>query len=444
MNKIFYWLLGVLLTVTLMLGSFIDVYASNANTTNQTYYVSPIGSDSNNCSLEAPCASVGAIAAQPGDTITLLAGSYNGQMDISLKGTQSAPIRISGSGAILNGGSVMLADSEWLIFENLTFKNAPTSFDVKTSHYITWRDNVFDYITSGLYIREHSSYLLIENNEFYQSCLFRRPWMQINDATCEGSAVFGSSYNSGPYLIRNNYIHDVFNSFLFTDDVTGEWMDVNVFIYNNRFEHIINNPEKPEEDPLSSIAAPFGVILPGYPGEIPANIVAWLDGNAPITDTGNLESDMETLIPAKHVRSLKDILLILDAPQELAEWVYHNIEYDMQRYELADSLGCDALAPEDIYKSGKAICTEYARLFCFWAKLHDADCYQVGYTTGEWAHSFAWLPEYHITLQNNGVLHEYDTDEITTIVEQESYGQAVCFVVEPGGSSNQCIYCHLN
>ena len=151
-------------------------------------------------------------------------------MDISISGNQDAPITITGKGAILDGGPVSLTDSEWLIFENLTFMNATNSFDVQTSHYITWRNNVFDFITRGLYIRGYSSHLLIENNEFYQSCSFGKTWSEGKGSSCEGGAVYGSSYGGGTYYIRNNHVHDAFNGFLFTDDSNGKWMNANVYI----------------------------------------------------------------------------------------------------------------------------------------------------------------------------------------------------------------------
>ena len=82
MNKTAYRLLGIFVAVVLALGSFFTVRASTATSANQIYYISPSGSDTNDCSLDAPCATVEAVPAQPGDTIILQAGLYTGHMDI--------------------------------------------------------------------------------------------------------------------------------------------------------------------------------------------------------------------------------------------------------------------------------------------------------------------------------------------------------------------------
>jgi hypothetical protein len=130
----------------------------------------------------------------------------------------------------------------------MTFKNATDEVTLLSSHFIGLKNNVFDYVHAGILVKEYSSHLVIENNEFYQSCAIGKTWTQLKGSTCEGGAVYGSSYGGGTYHIRNNWVHDVFNGFLFTDDTAGKWMNSNVFIYNNRFERVVDDPAEPEGD----------------------------------------------------------------------------------------------------------------------------------------------------------------------------------------------------
>lgn len=245
MNKVLFRLMSVILSLSLALGIYF-----NANAAANTYYVSVSGNDSNAGTSASPFKTIqkAATKALAGDTIVLLAGSYAGDNTITLKGTSAAPIHIMGDGAVFNGGALVLKNSEWLVLHNLTFKNATDEITLLSSHYIVLKDNIFDFTHAGILIKEYSSHLIIENNEFYQSCAAGKTWTQLKDSTCEGGAVYGSSYGGGTYHIRNNWVHDVFNGFLFTDDTAGKWMNSNVFIYNNRFERVVDDPAEPEGD----------------------------------------------------------------------------------------------------------------------------------------------------------------------------------------------------
>jgi len=214
------------------------------------YYVSPTGSDANAGTINAPLKTIQSAAnkTSAGDTIILLAGSYTGVSTITEVGTPDSPVIIRGEGAMFDGGSLILKNSQWLILENLTFIGGENQVTLQNSHYLAFRSNTFDFLTRGIYIQNYSSHLLIENNEFYQSCAAGKTWTQLKGSTCEGGAVYGSSYGGGTYHIRNNWVHDSFNGFIFSDDSAGQWMNANVFIYNNRFERIVDDPAEPEGD----------------------------------------------------------------------------------------------------------------------------------------------------------------------------------------------------
>ena len=245
MNKVLFRLMSVVLSLSLTLGIYF-----NANAAANTYYVSATGNDANAGTSSAPFKTLqkAATRAVAGDTIVVLAGSYTGTNTITLKGSPSAPITIAGDGAVFDGGSLVLKNSEWLVLQGLTFRNTVDEVTVLSSHYLTFKSNVFDFTHAGILIKEYSSHLVIENNEFYQSCAMGKTWTQLKDSTCEGGAVYGSSYGGGTYYIRNNWVHDVFNGFLFTDDTAGKWMNSNVFIHNNRFERVVDDPAEPEGD----------------------------------------------------------------------------------------------------------------------------------------------------------------------------------------------------
>lgn len=245
MSKFLSRWLGVLVAVALT-----ALIPLRVNAAPSAYYVSPSGSDLNPGTPAAPFKSLqkAAALAQPGDSIVLLAGIYNGAQTVSLKGTQSAPITIIGERAVFDGGSLTFKGSQWLVVRGLTFKNAVDEITVLASHYLVFRENIFDFTHTGILVKEYSSHLVIEGNEFYQSCSIGKTWSQLKASSCEGGAVYGSSYGGGTYYIRNNHVHDVFNGFLFTDDSEGKWMNANVFISGNRFERVVDDPAEPEGD----------------------------------------------------------------------------------------------------------------------------------------------------------------------------------------------------
>lgn len=244
---------SILIMFFVLLVSYHGVYASSLTSpllAAKIYYISPTGNDSNVGSATAPLKTLQAAANKTvaGDVIVLLAGNYTGAMTLTDVGDKTNPITIRGEGAVFIDPALTVKNSQWLIFENITFKGGVNQITLQNSHYLNFRNNVFDYLTRGIYIQDYSSHILIEKNEFYQTCAKGKTWTQLKDSTCEGGGVYGSSYGGGSYTIRNNWVHDVFNGFIFSDDSAGAWMNANVFIYGNLFERVVDDPVEPEGD----------------------------------------------------------------------------------------------------------------------------------------------------------------------------------------------------
>ncbi|KXK15964.1 MAG: hypothetical protein UZ14_CFX002000137 [Chloroflexi bacterium OLB14] len=254
MKKAVIQFISVLVMLAVALMNYRGVYASSLQIpsfqSSNVIYVSPSGNDSNAGSATSPLKTVQAATSKSvaGDTIVLMSGSYTGSMTITDVGDKNNPIIIRGEGATFNNPAITVKNSQWLIFENLSFKGGVNQITLQNSHYISFRNNVLDFLTRGIYIQDYSSHIVVSNNEFTQSCAKGKTWSQLKDSTCEGGGVYGSSFGGGSYYISNNWVHDVFNGFIFSDDSAGQWMNANVFIYNNVFERVVDDPAEPEGD----------------------------------------------------------------------------------------------------------------------------------------------------------------------------------------------------
>ena len=122
---------------------------------------------------------------KPGDTL-IVSGSWAGTTWV-VDGTPENPITIRGEGATFTG-PLTLNGSTWLKVEGFKFEKATNQVALLDSHFITLRGTVFDYVTRGILIQEYSSHLLIEGNEFYQTCAAGKTWTQLKGSNCEGGA----------------------------------------------------------------------------------------------------------------------------------------------------------------------------------------------------------------------------------------------------------------
>lgn len=241
--------LSFLVLVYLAATSGGNVYAASTDV-----YVSPSGNDSNACTSAAPCRTIqkGVNTVNPGGTLYILPGTYSESISFSRQGTQSQPIRIVGQQAVLsNGGQLAfsVSNSQWVTFEGLTIKGYSLSlFEIRQSHYLTFRNNIFDYTFAAVRIKDGVSHVLVENNEIYQSYPAGSTWSSLKGSKYEGGGVYASTGGYGMYVIRGNYFHDSMNGVYISDNDAGPWMNANVFISNNIFKNLVDDPYEPEGD----------------------------------------------------------------------------------------------------------------------------------------------------------------------------------------------------
>lgn len=233
-----------------------------------TYYVSNTGSDTNIGSQSLPFKTVRKAVglAQAGDTIRIAPGTYPEKISISSKkGTESSPIRIIGESTdpatypVIEGSDPTysntgtdnpvfnISNSTWISLERLKLDNSSiSSVLVSASHYITLRRLVIDYHGQAVLVRNKSSHILMEHNDIYQSYPSASTWDNLKSSKWEGGA-YVSFGGAGMVTIRNNYIHNVFNGVFTNRDVrVGDYYDANVWIYDNRFENIVDDPFEAE------------------------------------------------------------------------------------------------------------------------------------------------------------------------------------------------------
>lgn len=213
----------------------VDIHASAAGT----------GLD---CSPSSPCDLAVALAkARAGSVVHVAAGSYVGTFRLGGKsGIPSEPVTIvADAGAVVHGGLVV-ERSSWVILEGFGVVGEDT-VTVRTSSYVTVRDCDLDYVHAGVFTT-HSSHLLVEDNEIHQSFPPGSTWTDLKNSEWEGGGFYASSHGRGMIHIRRNTFRDSFNGVYLTDDSEGRWMNSNVFISQNTFVNIVDDPFEPEGD----------------------------------------------------------------------------------------------------------------------------------------------------------------------------------------------------
>ncbi|HET9906910.1 MAG TPA: right-handed parallel beta-helix repeat-containing protein [Anaerolineales bacterium] len=227
---------------------------NNALAVTGDVYVSPQGNDSGACTSGAPCRTIqkGVNTVQPGGVLHILAGTYAESVTVSKTGTPSAPIRIVGEGAVLSNGGARafyVNNSQWVTFEGLKIRGYTSmDFEIKQSHFLTFRNNSLEYTFAALRIQEGVSHVLVEYNEMYQTYPASSTWSSLKGSRYEGAGVYASSGAQGMYFIRNNNFHDSMNGVYLSDSDAGLWMNANVFISGNTFRNIVDDPFEPEGD----------------------------------------------------------------------------------------------------------------------------------------------------------------------------------------------------
>lgn len=261
----------LLILILLFASSLYITYKSpNPNSldfASSTFYVSPSGNDLSPGSVNLPFASINkAISvATAGDTIKVNPGNYRENIKINGKnGIPSAPIRIIGQSKdisqypVIDGGdasftstasnpTISILNSSWLIFERLKLINGTEhAYNFENSHYITVRRNIINMNRHGIRLKNKSSHILVEYNEFFQDFPKTLTWSELKGSKYEGGA-FISYGGAGMNIIRKNYFHDLVNAVvLYNQSPSGNYYDANVWIYRNRFENIVDDPFEPE------------------------------------------------------------------------------------------------------------------------------------------------------------------------------------------------------
>ena len=170
-------------------------------------------------------------AAQPGDDITLEAGTYAGNFNITASGTSTAPIRLSGPGtAILDGGGVdasavlhLTNASNWCV-SGVTITNGSKGIMSDTSSGNVFQNlNVYNIGDEAVHFRSCSSNNIIQTSHIHDTGLRR-------DSFGEGVYLGTADSNWGVYNFcdlgnpdQSNYNRVLNNAF---DHTAAEAIDV--------------------------------------------------------------------------------------------------------------------------------------------------------------------------------------------------------------------------
>ncbi len=170
------FLLFVLLILTIVYGALNMVFAVS------TYYVSPDGSDLNNCSQAQPCREIrrALTLVKAGDTILVADGNYEGFDVANTNGASGLPIMVKamGSGAVIlpttdrpdNRDTIFITYSSYIILNGLTsFNGNRAAVRVDHSPHVTVENGVFGSNYEWGIFTDFSDYLVIQSNECYGS-----------------------------------------------------------------------------------------------------------------------------------------------------------------------------------------------------------------------------------------------------------------------------------
>jgi parallel beta-helix repeat protein len=165
--------------------------------------VSPAGNDSNSCAQASPCRQITRVLAlvQPGDTILVADGTYNGFTVSGLNGTAANPITIQALGQNADilpvsgvPDTIFVTSSSYIVLDGLRSFNANrAAVRIDHSPYVTVQNGVFGNNAEWGIFTDFSDHLLIQNNE------------------CYGSVMQHGIYvsNSGDWpVVRGNRLHD--------------------------------------------------------------------------------------------------------------------------------------------------------------------------------------------------------------------------------------------
>lgn len=210
---------------------------------------------------------------QGGDTLLLKSGTFHVNLQLNnLHGHLDDPIVIAGErrdGTLINGGcpepsnvaeayAISVSHSSWITIENLSIRNSWTdAIRVDESSYITARKlNVKGSRRLVFATGRRSHHFLVENCIWEQD---EKVWKKEGDYTwaelhhgkyrCYNGSIFQGRRISGSFIIRNNYIRNVYNGIRLSA-MEGVEQDSlacsNGLIYDNVIENSADNAFEPE------------------------------------------------------------------------------------------------------------------------------------------------------------------------------------------------------
>ncbi len=258
MKKTMYWLMSVIVTITLALGSFSGAGASPL-AVSKTYYVSLTGSDTNAGTAAAPfktfTKAVSVLVA--GDVLQVYGGTYTQQLNVKKSGTAAAPITIqpvAGQKVILNVGmkldrAIILAGNYIAISGFETIGATDFCVDVTGSYISIKSFYIHDCFRFGARIK--GKYVTFENSTLHSNVLENtggvnttggwagtlRVGLGGENITLRNNTIYnnygeGIGVGQGRFVnIYNNTVHDNYSQNIYVNNST----DVNVennFVYS--------------------------------------------------------------------------------------------------------------------------------------------------------------------------------------------------------------------
>lgn len=230
----FGFLLVVLTMSTCQVAPRVDAQVQAA-----TYYVSPLGNDSNLGNLTQPWKTIQKAAETmlPGESVTVLSGIYDERVQVTRSGTFGAPITFQASGAVsmhgftvkanyvtINGfditdtpddpadGIGIFVQGTNCIIENnyvhyatrggILLYTSPGNFS-ETSNCIVRNNRLYRNAMNGVDVNGRNH--LIEANEVWGTIQYHPRWQNPPDwVDADGMLIHGSGH-----VFRKNYIHDI-------------------------------------------------------------------------------------------------------------------------------------------------------------------------------------------------------------------------------------------
>jgi hypothetical protein len=178
-------------------------------------YVSTSGSDSNDGSQNAPFRTIAAAsqAAQPGTTVHVAAGTYDGGFTTSASGTASAPITYESDGArIVDGGSAPDGMAWWNKGDYVDVKG----FEIDGSGGSSWRIGLYNSGSHSTFQNNQVHDILSNSSAFSAASASGNGGAGIEMdnyyGATDGSVIGNVVYNIGPSGVKSSLVHGIYQT----------------------------------------------------------------------------------------------------------------------------------------------------------------------------------------------------------------------------------------